>query len=74
MFGAQRGRLVSTDDRHEPGVQQPDLSEEGSLIPVDMLVSNLPTFKLHDDDGWQFNRLAGWRNPWQHELQRHIIA
>jgi hypothetical protein len=37
-------------------------------------VSNLPTFKLHDDDGWQFNRLAGWRNPWQHELQRHIIA
>ena len=50
-------------DRQGRGVEQPDLNEDGSLVPVDMLMNQLVAFELDDADGWDLDYPSGRGTP-----------
>src|SRR6266436_4250433 len=59
--------------RHGQGgwVEKTELNEHGRLIPVDVLVGELPVAELNDDDKGDFHPLAGWRHAREHPLHLH---
>src|SRR5260221_11391252 len=55
-------RGFRTGDRQAGRIAQADLTEDGSLVPVDMLMNQLVAFELDDADGWHLDYPSGsWR-------------
>ncbi len=52
-------RGFRTGDRQAGRIEQADLNEDGSLVPVDMLMNQLVAFELDDADGWDLDYPSG---------------
>src|ERR1043166_1954356 len=56
------------------GIQQSNLNQHRSLVPVDMLVSKLVVSESDDCDQWNLHPSAGRRNSRQHPIHRDGVG
>src|SRR5437764_8201631 len=74
-------RTVNAGDRQGASIEQPELNQDGSLIPVNVLVGQFAFSEPNDRHQWHFNPLSRGSNAWQHpvhpdsmrELKYHFI-
>src|SRR5438128_6605526 len=74
-------RTVNAGDRQGASIEQPELNQHGSLVPVNVFVGQFAFSESNDRHQWHFNSLSRRSNAWQHpvhpdgmrELKYHFI-
>src|SRR5665213_4139444 len=61
---------LGADHRQALGIDEPDLHQNGGLIPKDVLMGNLAVLEADDDRDRYFNRHSGGVNSRQHPIDR----
>ena len=61
-------------DRQPGGIEQPDLYQHAGLIPVDVLVRNLPILEADDDRDRHFHALARRGHAGQQPVDRRRVG
>src|SRR2546430_867540 len=49
-------------------IEQPELNQDGSLVPVNVLVGQFAFSEPNDRHQWHFNSLSRGSNAWQHPV------
>src|SRR5205809_296073 len=61
-------RTVNAGDRQGARIEQPKLNQDGSLVPVNVLVGQFAFSESNDRHQGHFNSLSRRSNAWQHPV------
>src|SRR5437016_12949468 len=61
-------RTVNASDWQGASIEQPELNQHGSLVPVNVLVGQFAFSEPNDRHQWHFNSLSRGSKAWQHPV------